>query len=294
MLIAQSGTPYSVFCGRGFVPVRNAAGAIVGNSGCDYNADGTNLDRPNVPVLRRLASGGSNDDFLNGIFTAADFPAPGLGQNGTLGRNTFRGPALLQRGPRAGQGVPHAVRGGSGADLQLRLESFNAFDTLNLFNPVNNLADPLFGKSTSALSGRILQFSARFSVLGGPCQAAPEGRLLRQRPTIDVSDATRPGSHPRLRVRSPYDCAVARCARTTSPARWPCWKPGWPPTRRISRRSTCSVSRSRARAGSTRRTGASARPWPRSPGFLPAAKNLAINEFTEGGSRRRRRASSRC
>ena len=55
VLLAQSGTPYSVFCTRGFVPVRNAAGAIVGNSGCDYNADGTNLDRPNVAVLRRLA-----------------------------------------------------------------------------------------------------------------------------------------------------------------------------------------------------------------------------------------------
>jgi len=51
----------------------------------------------------------------------------------------------------------------SGADLQLRLEAFNVFDTVNLFNPVRNLADPLFGKSTTALPGRILQFSARFA-----------------------------------------------------------------------------------------------------------------------------------
>ena len=27
VLLAQSGTPYTVFCGRGFVPIRNAAGA---------------------------------------------------------------------------------------------------------------------------------------------------------------------------------------------------------------------------------------------------------------------------
>jgi hypothetical protein len=42
---------------------------------------------------------------------------------------------------------------GKGAELQFRLEAFNAFDTTNLFNPINNLADPLFGKSTTALPG---------------------------------------------------------------------------------------------------------------------------------------------
>jgi hypothetical protein len=162
VLVGQSGTPYSVVCTRGFVAVRNAAGAIVGNSGCDYNLDGTNLDRPNVPSFGDSRSG-SNDDFLNGIFRASDFPAPGLGQNGALSRNTFRGPRYFNVDLALVKGfrVPFVV--GSGADVQLRLEAFNAFDTLNLFNPVNNLADPLFGRSTTALSGRILQFSARFT-----------------------------------------------------------------------------------------------------------------------------------
>jgi hypothetical protein len=115
-----------------------------------------------VPAFGDSKSG-SNDDFLNGIFKASDFPVPGLGQNGTLGRNTFRGPryfnvdfALIK-----GFRIPFLI--GSGADVQLRLEAFNAFDTVNLFNPINNVADPLFGKSTTALPGRILQFSARFA-----------------------------------------------------------------------------------------------------------------------------------
>jgi hypothetical protein len=162
VLLAQSGTPYTVFCGRGFVPIRNAAGAIVGNSGCDYNADGTNNDRPNVPTFGD-SKGGSNDDFLNGIFTGSDFPAPGLGQNGTLGRNTFTGPRYFNVDFALVKSIHMPVFTSKGSDLQLRLESFNALNTVNLFNPVNDLQSPLFGKSTSALPGRIVQLSARFA-----------------------------------------------------------------------------------------------------------------------------------
>jgi hypothetical protein len=162
VMIAQSGIPFSVICsGRSFTPIRDAAGNIVGNSGCDYNADGFGYDRPNVPTFGTSLSGLSNDDFLNGIFRASDFPTPAPGQAGTLGRNTFRGPRYfnvdlaLIKSIR----VPWVVGAG---DVQLRLEAFNAFNTRNLNNPVNNLIDPLFGKSTGALPGRILQFSARF------------------------------------------------------------------------------------------------------------------------------------
>jgi hypothetical protein len=155
VLIRQSGTPYTVVCTRGFTPVRNAAGVITGNTGCDYNADGTNLDRPNVPAFGDSKSG-SNDDFLSGIFTAAEFPAPALGQPGTLGRNTFIGPGYFN--------VDLALIKGfkvSRLDVQLRLESFNLFDTVNLFNPVADLANPQFGRSNTALPGRIIQLSGR-------------------------------------------------------------------------------------------------------------------------------------
>ena len=47
-------------------------------------------------------------------------------------------------------------------DLQLRVESFNLFNTVNLQNPVNDLGNPLFGRSTSAANpGRIIQVSGR-------------------------------------------------------------------------------------------------------------------------------------
>jgi len=155
VLIAQTGTPYTVFCGRSFSPIRNASGAIVGNAGCDYNADGTNFDRPNTPAFGDNKTG-SNQDFINGIFSAADFPAPALGQNGTLGRNTFYGPGYFN--------VDLALVKSfkvSRTNLELRLESFNLFNTVNLQQPVSDLSNPLFGRSTAALPGRIIQLAGR-------------------------------------------------------------------------------------------------------------------------------------
>jgi hypothetical protein len=101
---------------------------------------------------------GSNDDFLNGIFRASDFPVPGLGQVGTLGRNTFIGPRYFN----LDVALIKSFRV-TGSDIQLRLESFNVFNTVNLFNPVSDLSSPLFGKSVEALPGRIVQISGRVS-----------------------------------------------------------------------------------------------------------------------------------
>jgi hypothetical protein len=57
--------------------------------------------------------------------------------------------------------VPFAL--GEGGSLQLRFESFNLFNTVNLNNPDNNMISATFGRSTSAQPGRIVQFSTRFS-----------------------------------------------------------------------------------------------------------------------------------
>jgi Carboxypeptidase regulatory-like domain len=162
MLIAQTGTPFSVVCnGSSFVPIRDASGNIVGNSGCDYNADGTQSDRPNIPAFGSSLSGLSNDDFLAGIFKASDFPTPAPGQNGTLGRNTYRGPRYFNIDLALIKNIKVPWMTGAGADAQFRLEAFNAFNITNLDNPVNELKNPLFGRSVSAQNGRVLQIALR-------------------------------------------------------------------------------------------------------------------------------------
>src|SRR5439155_11911586 len=93
--ILQSGTPYSVICTTPFIPVRDANGVIVGNSGCDYNADGYNYDYPNQPTFGNF-KGGSRSAYINGLFKASDFPAPPLGVEGNLGRDTFIGPGFVK------------------------------------------------------------------------------------------------------------------------------------------------------------------------------------------------------
>ena len=48
--VAQSGNPFTVVCGgSAFKAILDASGRIVGNCGCDYNADGAGPDRPNAP-----------------------------------------------------------------------------------------------------------------------------------------------------------------------------------------------------------------------------------------------------
>jgi hypothetical protein len=164
VLIAQSGTPFTVVCnGRLFAPILDAAGRIVGNSGCDYNADGEGNDRPNAPSFGSL-SGLSNDDFMAGIFKASDFPTPAPGTQGNVGRNTFRGPRYFNVDLSLIKSFRLPWTNSSpGANAQFRIEAFNAFNTTNLNPPESNLSSSLFGRSTSALAGRIVQFSGRFS-----------------------------------------------------------------------------------------------------------------------------------
>jgi hypothetical protein len=163
VVIAQSGTPFSVVCnGRVFTPIRDAAGNIVGNSGCDYNADGEGSDRPNTPSFGSL-SGLSNDNFLAGIFKASDFPTPAPGTQGNLSRNAFRGPRYFNVDLSMIKSFKFPFVVGPGADAQFRIEAFNVLNNTNLNPPESNLTSTLFGRSTSALAGRIVQFSGRFT-----------------------------------------------------------------------------------------------------------------------------------
>jgi opacity protein-like surface antigen len=156
----QSGRPFTVFCDQPFAAVRNSDGVIVGNSGCDYNADGQNYDRPHVPAASVTTDGRSTSDYLTGLFKRSDFPVPGLGQNGTLGRNTFRGPGYAN----VDLALTRSVRlqaGSTGTTLQFRAEAFNLGNRVNLGQPDGNLASPTFGRSTSAYPGRGVQLGMR-------------------------------------------------------------------------------------------------------------------------------------
>jgi hypothetical protein len=160
--ILQSGRPFSVRCTLPFTPVRNSAGTIIGNSGCDYNADGFNYDYPNAPGFGGYLTGIDRSKYLTGIFNASDFGAPSLGQTGSLGRNMYFGPGYAQTNFNVVKPFRLKMLGEQGR-LDFRAEFFNLFNRVNLDQPDGSLTSSTFGKSTGALGARNIQLGLRLA-----------------------------------------------------------------------------------------------------------------------------------
>jgi hypothetical protein len=161
VVILQKGGPYSVLCYDAFVPITDTSGNIIGNSGCDYNADGFNADYPNTPSFGRFKTG-NKQEFLNGIFTRSDFPVPAFGEEGTLGRNSYIGPGYINTDFNVVKNtkIPWFWKD-EAASIQLRGEFFNLFNNVNLQNPDGSLTSGTFGKSTSVYPARNIQLGLK-------------------------------------------------------------------------------------------------------------------------------------
>ncbi|MFN7992515.1 MAG: TonB-dependent receptor [Bryobacteraceae bacterium] len=160
--ILESGTPYTVITRNPFDPLLDGSGKVIGllpDSG-DYNADGFNYDFPNAPTAK-LSSSYSRQQYINGVFSASDFPAPTVGNAGTEKRNTFRNPGVVTVNASLIKNNPLAFIN-EAANLQLRFEFFNVLNRVNLGGVDNNLGSGTFGRVTSTRDPRIIQLGARF------------------------------------------------------------------------------------------------------------------------------------
>lgn len=146
----------------------------------DFNRDGFNYDLPNRPTsITWPLKGLSRSKFLKGTFKTTDFPLPvdtngvPLGYEGNIGRNTVRGPGFAQTDAALAKNtrVPWFSR--ESANLQFRVDMYNAFNRVNLQGWDTNLADGgvdaktglsfgNFGKATGAAQARTLQLSTKF------------------------------------------------------------------------------------------------------------------------------------
>lgn len=165
---AQTGAPYSVYNTLPFSPIWNdtscytavtSSCVVVGNSGGDYNADGYDYDYPNMPSTN-FGGKHTKSQFLNGLYTAADFPAPAMGTDGNFKRNSYRNPGFF--------GVNTSVIKenklpffGERGTLQIRFDFFNLFNRTNLGTVDSNLADSTFGSVQSQLDPRVIQVGAK-------------------------------------------------------------------------------------------------------------------------------------
>jgi len=161
--ILQSGLPFTVYTSAPFAPVFDGAGNVVGNTGGDYNADGNNYDVPNVPSFGSHLTGKKKKDYLNGLFTASQFPTPALGEEGGLGRNTYDqlGYNNLDFTFEKFFNTPWFF--GEKLKLQAKAEVFNLFNRVNLTGVNSDMTSGLFGHSTNQLPARSLQLHIRAS-----------------------------------------------------------------------------------------------------------------------------------
>ncbi|MGH9353972.1 MAG: TonB-dependent receptor domain-containing protein [Terriglobia bacterium] len=157
----QTGLPFTVYTSAPFVPVFNSSGQVIGNTGGDYNADGYNYDVPNAPAFGNHLSGQSKQNFLNGLFAASAFPAPPLGEEGSLGRNTFDKPGYNNLDFTFGRFFLAPWFSGERLRLEFSGEVYNLFNRVNLTGINSNLSSGLFGHATSQLPARSLELHLR-------------------------------------------------------------------------------------------------------------------------------------
>jgi hypothetical protein len=163
IVVLQTGLPFTVYTSAPFAPVLNSSGQIIHNSGGDYNADGFNYDVPNTPAFGNHLSGRSKSNFLNGLFLASAFPAPPLGVEGSLGRNTFDQPGLSNVDLTLTRSFNAPWFFGEALHLQFQAEAYNLFNRVNLTSVSSDLSSSLFGHATNQLPARSLQLHLRAS-----------------------------------------------------------------------------------------------------------------------------------
>lgn len=156
--LLQSGLPFTVSTNAVFQPLKDASGNIIGmaaGSG-DYNADGKDLDYPNVTTYN-TPTGRRN--YLQGLFTASSFGIPALGTEGNELANRFRGPGFAE----TDAGLLKDTQVTERVKLQLRFEFYNLFNRPNLTGVDSNLPDATFGRATSQYNPRWMQIGANVS-----------------------------------------------------------------------------------------------------------------------------------
>jgi hypothetical protein len=132
----------------------------VTHGGQDWDQDGQFGDLPNAPSFGNSLSV-SRSDYIRGVFRAADFPAPTLGTQGNVGRNTYRGPGYANVDFSIMKNFPfHVINEQS--RFQIRAEMFNVFNRVNLNGFNTNMAAGTFGQSTATFYPRTIQLGLRF------------------------------------------------------------------------------------------------------------------------------------
>ena len=153
-----SGSPFTVYSG-----VQQTG---VGSNGVDRPDQ---IGVPDLSTARKrredyFGRGPANDSFFSIPINVPGGTGPNSGVFGTLGRNTFRGPAFYDYDFAFIKDTPFGQRksGIELFDLQFRAEFFNLFNIVNMGLPANTIKGSGFGLiSKTAGNSRQIQFSLK-------------------------------------------------------------------------------------------------------------------------------------
>jgi hypothetical protein len=166
-LTVMTSAAFSPICSGGTVQAVNGScptgSTITGDSGGDYNADGSNYDVPNVPSFGSKLSGQKKANYLHGIFTASQFPVPSLGTEGALGRNTYDEPGYNNFNFNFAKFFSTPWFFGEKLKIEAKGEVFDLFNRVNLESVQGDLSQGTFGTATNQQPARSLQLHLRAS-----------------------------------------------------------------------------------------------------------------------------------
>jgi TonB-dependent Receptor Plug Domain/TonB dependent receptor len=154
----NSGSPFTVYSG-----VQQTDAGTIGADRPDQ------VGIPHLSTARKVRQdyfglGADNPSFFSIPINVPGGTGPNHGLFGTLGRNTFRGPAYYDYDFALIKNTPFGRRssGIERMDLQFRAEFFNLFNIVNMGLPANTLLGSGFGEiSRTAGTSRQIQFSLK-------------------------------------------------------------------------------------------------------------------------------------
>jgi len=139
IVTSQSGFPFSIMSGR------------------DNSLTGINRDRADfLGGDAAFGSGRSHGEMAARYFDTSKFAPNAIGTFGNSPKNMLRGPRYFNTDIALSKGTRL-----SRVNMQFRAELFNVFNNVNLNAPNNNVSSNQFGRITSALDPRILQFGLK-------------------------------------------------------------------------------------------------------------------------------------
>jgi hypothetical protein len=153
-----SGSPFTVYSGI------QQTGA--GSNGTDRPDQ---ISKPDLSTARKVREdyfglGPANASYFSIPINLPGGSGPNSGRFGTLGRDTFRGPAYYNYDFALIKDTPFGTRksGSEMVDLQFRSEFFNLFNIVNMGLPANTIKGSGFGViSKTAGTSRQIQFSLK-------------------------------------------------------------------------------------------------------------------------------------